>query len=202
MAFVRKGRKERKGKPDQLIFFAFFASFVDKKTSCINALWFGWRQAERAGIGTAYGFRVDFGGADGVDRLCLVDRQPVQMCIRDRSLRALFMPLAARKWRIAARTWSNRGFPLSRLAAQASSAARESPTWIPQLTAFRDPSGHDSTGLSATRTAHLSAEYRYGADCTVLAAHGGVATRRNRTTIPSRCALPCTPMTAHSTPSN
>ncbi len=43
---------------------------------------------------------------------------------------------------------------------------------------------------------------RYGAECTVLAVPGGVATRWNGTTIPPRRALPCTPITAHSTPSN
>jgi len=40
---------------------------------------------------------------------------------------------------------------------------------------------------------------RYRADCTVLAAHGGVATPWNGTTIPRRRALPCTSITAHST---
>ncbi len=43
---------------------------------------------------------------------------------------------------------------------------------------------------------------RYEADCTVLTAQGGVATPWNGTTIPPRRALPCTPITAHSTPSN
>jgi hypothetical protein len=49
---------------------------------------------------------------------------------------------------------------------------------------------------------HLSGEQRYGADCTVFAAHGGVATAWNGMTIPRRCALSCTPKTAHSTSSN
>ena len=39
-------------------------------------------------------------------------------------------------------------------------------------------------------------------DCTVFAAHGGVTSPWNGTTIPRRCALPCTPITAHSIPSN
>ena len=43
---------------------------------------------------------------------------------------------------------------------------------------------------------------RYGADCAVLWARGRVATRWNGTTIPPRRALPRTPITAHSTPSN
>jgi hypothetical protein len=49
---------------------------------------------------------------------------------------------------------------------------------------------------------HLFGERRYGADCTAFRAHGGVATPWNGTTVPRRCALPCTLKTAHSTPSN
>ncbi len=45
-------------------------------------------------------------------------------------------------------------------------------------------------------------ERRYEVECTVFGAHDGVATPWNGTTIPRRCALPCTPKTAHSTPSN
>jgi hypothetical protein len=49
---------------------------------------------------------------------------------------------------------------------------------------------------------HLIDERRYGADCTVFWAHGGVATPWNGITIPRPCALPCAQKTAHSTPSN
>jgi hypothetical protein len=43
---------------------------------------------------------------------------------------------------------------------------------------------------------------RYRMECTIFAAQGYVATPWNGTTIPRRCALPCTPQIAHSTLSN
>jgi hypothetical protein len=49
---------------------------------------------------------------------------------------------------------------------------------------------------------HLTFTYKASplqADCAIFAAHGGVATSWNGMTIPRRCALPCTPKTAHST---
>ena len=58
------------------------------------------------------------------------------------------------------------------------------------LSRFRDP---------ATNWVALAYEEP---DRTVLASHGCVATPWNGTTIPRRCALPCTPITARFTPSN
>jgi hypothetical protein len=49
---------------------------------------------------------------------------------------------------------------------------------------------------------HLLGEPRYKANCTLAAAHGGVATPWNRTTIPRRGVLPCTTASAHFTSSN
>ncbi len=43
---------------------------------------------------------------------------------------------------------------------------------------------------------------RYVMDYTIERAHGSVATLWNGTTIPHRCALPCTRSTAHSITSN